>query len=296
MASRHVRWVLANRQRYPDSIDRDIMVAIATHIGYDDQPARISMATIAEYAGCHYNTADKRTKALAEAGALVIGKSGRFLTYELPGSADAETRLGDEPPPGACSEESGRIDALEEQVAALAGEVRELTTIVTSLSHDLHIIVTSSSHDVHTSFTPRQSDDVNKEGKKGRREEVRQPRARASTEGPFIPAITQRINAILEVCGLNGSVPAHKADAENAAVQLDSYSAAEILERFGRPSGPAPGWNWYLHDFRGQKGDQPKPRWVVENISKQPPRPIAANGNGSGKQHEEIQLDELGRY
>lgn len=128
--------MLANRLKYPDPLDREIMIAIATHIGYDDQPARVSIATIAEYAGCHFNTADKRTKALAEAGDLVIDKAGRFLTYTLPQSADGETATGDEPPPG--GDAAKTIDGLDE----LREELRELRTIVTSLSHDVHMTST----------------------------------------------------------------------------------------------------------------------------------------------------------
>lgn len=104
--------------------------------------------------------------------------------------------------------------------------------------------------------------------------------ARARSDPPpFVTAVTQRMQAIFDVCGLDPAVPAHRQAVEGAAAQLDSYSADEIRNRYERPRGPIRGWNWYLHDFRGRKGDQPTPRWVVENISKQVPVPVA-NGNG----------------
>lgn len=101
-------------------------------------------------------------------------------------------------------------------------------------------------------------------------------------EPPFVSAVTQRMQVIFDVCQLDPGVPAHRGQVEKAAAQLDNYSADEIRARFERPRGPVEGWNWYLHDFRGRKGEQPTPRWVIENISKQPPQPVGATPGGNG--------------
>lgn len=303
MSSRHVRWVLANRLRYADQIDRDIMVAIATHIGYDDKPARVGMAAIAEYAGVHFNTVDKRTKAMAERGDLIIGRAGRYCTYALPTDADDQTRTGDEPPPGHQSEDptglQEQIDELRAEVSSLRLDMKELKAMFTSLSHDVHTSLTRRSHDNHMSFTPAQRADVNKgeeeeEGGEGGKEggSPSPPYPNGSPFGfrssPVKPALKspadKRVEAIAEVCGLDLSIPSHLRQCENAAAQLGRYDAEYIRGRYGsldRGAVPA-GWHWYTDDWRGQKGEQPTPKQVVSTIGRQrqevPPSPRASPG------------------
>jgi hypothetical protein len=78
----------------------------------------------------------------------------------------------------------------------------------------------------------------------------------------------QRVEAILEICGLNASIPAHINQAGNATVQLRDYSAGQIRARYG-PDPLADGsWHWYTDDWRGQRGDMPTPAQVVETIAK----------------------------
>lgn len=95
-----------------------------------------------------------------------------------------------------------------------------------------------------------------------------------------------RVAMIIRVCELDVTVPAHMRQAENAAAQLANYSAEVIWARYARPSpGATPeGWNWYADDWRGKRGDVPRPAQVVETISlTQIAVPRIANSNGTRK-------------
>lgn len=272
MANWHVRAVMERRKEYESeeyTKDYDIVMAIAVHIGEDDSPAVMSIAAIARYAGCHYNTVDKRTKVLAAEGKLAIGPGhGKMLAYNLP--FESKRALSDERPPAPAAE--------QDETKSLREEVRQLREVVAELSESvkhLHTAITTSSHSHHTDVTSHQSDYVKKVEKKKR-----------SKESPLPPlngtAIDRRIKAILDVCGLQADIPQHRREAENAAVQLDSYNAAHIYARYGR--GDTPDWNWFRDDWRGQKGQLPTPKQVVQYISQTRPEPVsepAANGNGT---------------
>jgi hypothetical protein len=82
----------------------------------------------------------------------------------------------------------------------------------------------------------------------------------------------RRAEAIAAVCGLDMRVRSHRKRCEEAAVQLTGYPEAYIVARYGPPNGEdgagVEGWNWYVHDWRGRKGEQPEPRLVVETIGK----------------------------
>lgn len=77
-----------------------------------------------------------------------------------------------------------------------------------------------------------------------------------------------RVQAVVDVCGLDASVPSHRNQAEWAAAQLDAYTAEDIWARYSRQDRPPDDWYWYRDDFRGRKGELPTPKWVIENISK----------------------------
>lgn len=88
-------------------------------------------------------------------------------------------------------------------------------------------------------------------------------------------AVQGTAKAIAEVCGLDMRVDSHRARCEEAALQLagaypgDGFGEATILARYGPPRPGSESWNWYRHDWRGRKGEQPEPRWVVETIRKE---------------------------
>jgi phage replication O-like protein O len=75
-------------------------------------------------------------------------------------------------------------------------------------------------------------------------------------------AADKRQQAIIKVCGLDESIPAHIRDAENTTAQLSNYTAEYITDRYN------PGGWWYVNDWRGQKGQQPTPRAIIETIAK----------------------------
>jgi hypothetical protein len=39
-----------------------------------------------------------------------------------------------------------------------------------------------------------------------------------------------------------------------------------VLDHFQREASPNGHWNWYAHDWRGKRGDSPRPAQVVESI------------------------------
>lgn len=165
MASCHTRAVMLRRQEYRDETNYNIALVVAMHMGSDGRPATVSLATIAEYAHCHYNTADKRTKQMSDLGQLHIEKNGKMLTYLVPFDGDEDGEPEGRKPAGG---DSGEVSQLRREVAGLKTELVELTAVVTSLSHHLHTIVTPPSHDVHMVVTPPSTDNVNEVGKKGR--------------------------------------------------------------------------------------------------------------------------------
>lgn len=168
MANWHVRAVMERRKEYESeeyTKDYDIVMAIAVHIGEDDSPAVMSIAAIARYAGCHYNTVDKRTKVLAAEGKLAIGPGhGKMLAYNLP--FESKRALSDERPPAPAAE--------QDETKSLREEVRQLREVVAELSESvkhLHTAITTSSHSHHTDVTSHQSDYVKKVEKKKRSKE-----------------------------------------------------------------------------------------------------------------------------
>lgn len=80
-----------------------------------------------------------------------------------------------------------------------------------------------------------------------------------------------RVAAVLEVCDLLATIPNHLTRAENAAAQIRDVSAGYIRDRYGRNATPNGSWHWYRDDFRGRRGESPKPENVVETISLRPP-------------------------
>jgi hypothetical protein len=95
------------------------------------------------------------------------------------------------------------------------------------------------------------------------------PPKKARSVGRLVDRVgRRRAGAIAEVCGLDMRLDSHRRRCEEAAVQLEGYGEELILARYGPPDGADGGWNWYLHDWRGRKGEQPDPRLVVETIGK----------------------------
>lgn len=88
-----------------------------------------------------------------------------------------------------------------------------------------------------------------------------------------------RALAIAAVCGMNTSVPRHREQCDQAASQIHTYSGDIVRKRYG-DLPPPDGWHWYRDDWRGQRGDAPTPKQVVETIAKRRPAQKKANSAG----------------
>lgn len=75
------------------------------------------------------------------------------------------------------------------------------------------------------------------------------------------------VGAACEVCGMD--VKLHAARAARAIAPLSKATipatAELMLLRYGKPNGKVEGWNWFNHDWRGQKGQKPTLAQVVES-------------------------------
>lgn len=165
MAAQHARAVQLNRHEYGDEINQQLAMKIALHMGSDNSPATLKVSTLAEAAPCHYNTADKRLKQMADDGLIKMSKNGKLYDYSIAGEWEDEIRQRQQPPTVDHSDEieqiNGRLDSLESDVKMLVKMV-----------DNLHTIFTPSSHELHMNFTPPVNEDVNKEEKKVSREDI----------------------------------------------------------------------------------------------------------------------------
>lgn len=157
-----------------------------------------------------------------------------------------------------------RLKMLEEKMGAffpvieqLQEKLDELTGITGNVNRKHHSFKSADDPTLDPSFDPEEEEEK---------------------ESPFpfrpLPEILtkptpaqQRVDAILEVCGLSADIPAHVSQAENAAAQIKDISAGYIRERYASGQSPSGRWGWYADDWRGQKGNMPTPKQVVETIS-----------------------------
>lgn len=267
MAAQHARTVQLRRREFGDEINQQLALTIALHMGNDGSPAKLAILTLAEYAPCHYNTADRRTKEMAARGLIKIQKSGKLFLYSIAGDFEDGFTGPIEPPAVDYGDEieliNGRLDRLERQVENLVTMVSELHTIVTSSSHELHTNFTPTSHDVHTMFTPPVYRNVNKEEKKRRREEGGIP---PSPLPPEMKNLTEMVNALVTVTGMSGHRFWHELSGEAAELLKVGYTPEQIVDHYGR-GNPNGHWSWYEHDWRGRRSDFPKPKEIWETIS-----------------------------
>lgn len=94
-------------------------------------------------------------------------------------------------------------------------------------------------------------------------------------------AAQERINVILDVCGLDGDIPAHRHKADEAAAQLAKYAPDYIRRRYEYTEHPNGTWQWYRDDWRGRKRQKPTTADVVDTISMElAPELSTPAGNG----------------
>lgn len=293
MASCHARAVMLRRKEYRDETDYNIALTVANHMGSDGRPATVSLATIAEYVHCHYNTADKRVKAMTAGGQLITGRSGRYLSYSIPYDGDDGELEGDS---AAVSE----VTEMRLEMVELKEQVTQLAAAVSQLSQHLHTIVTRPSHVLHTSFTSADEANVNEVGKKGRREGEEEDKTPLSPQGEEVRGVDPELAAAWEtIQGLQ----TYFSDVSGIAVPRPRTKKQEsaFLENWGEPL-------WTIYSAAGK--DLAKTRRAIEAVVPDmrrkgltvsrpfsilgaaqdyiavldnPPPPAALNGNGHHK-------------
>lgn len=151
MALRHVRG--AQKRDVSDPIAKSILQVIATDIGHDDQPAYPSYRTIAERAGCHFNTVGDKVRELEEEGHLAVEKKGRRNYYNLPFNCNSNVTPSSQA-------EGDKKNGLVTPYVTTEGELLQRIDIlcdkVESLSQEVSILSQRLSHFV----TPRDVTEV----------------------------------------------------------------------------------------------------------------------------------------
>lgn len=79
--------------------------------------------------------------------------------------------------------------------------------------------------------------------------------------------LAEMVNALAEVTVMDGH--ANWGILSTTAVELlDTYSAEQVRLYYGLGQSANGHWNWYLHDWRGQKNEPPRPKEIRETIKK----------------------------
>lgn len=260
----------------------------------------LSIGRIAKSVGCHRNSVMPLVERIAEAGELsyeAYGKSGRgryyvfhiLLPIEHIQYGSQSTQKCTQPvkanvqnvqlqPPNCTMplEDTVQIGQLDVEngtngTTALESDVQLLKETVEDLNAQMaHLIAQIAQLNAQMAQSPSRSTVHDTNSKK--------PNKETNTPSKSPPWLAQT-KAILKVCDLNGQIQAHVSNAEQAAQQLSQFPVEQILARYGRqPPANYSGWNWFKHDFRGQKGQPPTPKQVVQTISQKVPMPVVQNG------------------
>jgi len=75
------------------------------------------------------------------------------------------------------------------------------------------------------------------------------------------------VNALAEVAVMDGHAN-WQTLSKTAGELLGTYTPAQVRTHYGRGQPPPATWNWYLHDWRGQKGEPPEPRAILGTIKR----------------------------
>lgn len=75
------------------------------------------------------------------------------------------------------------------------------------------------------------------------------------------PADAELVNALGTVCGMSPRLNFWKLKDVAEQLHAEGYTAEQVLACYSRPAS----W-WYGHDWRGKRGEYPKPAQVIETI------------------------------
>lgn len=93
------------------------------------------------------------------------------------------------------------------------------------------------------------------------------------------------MRALGEVCQVDINIKSNKGQIAKYAKELReaNYTTEQIRRHYGNGKGPHQSW-WYEHDFRGQKGQPPKPADIVKTIQQAvgSTKPATVIGNRNG--------------
>lgn len=275
-----------------DSIGINVLMAIARFVqpGPDGwQEGWVSLREMARLARCDKDTAAAKVHHLETIGEIKTRKEGAgrgtkvWFTLLLPlPERDNNQTLSQ---PEGDNNQGDNNQTLSQQVKLLSQQIETLSQQVKLLSQLLSQNVPMAPEvEENNTLTPIQEHQEHLE--------ENPPTPLPAPAFPFKPArknkdITPadaRVAAIIRVCGLDVTIPDHVRQAQNAAAQLANYTSEVIQARYTNLNGATgEGWNWYRDDWRGQRGNMPRPSQVVETISQE--RVTVApenrqNGNG----------------
>ncbi len=133
MSEKHVRLVWDNSKAKGNA--RAVLCAIATDIGFNDEPSFTGVRTLASRVGVHYNTVSSCIKKLEESGELIVkrGEKGKGNRYSIPWQCDSvgeSVTNGDEE----VSQKASQLDSRSvTTVSQLIERVSQLEKIVSQL-------------------------------------------------------------------------------------------------------------------------------------------------------------------
>jgi len=274
----------------------------------------LSYSGIADSARVHRNTVFNLMPALLESGEVeIVGQGGngrgswtvyRVTIVEKLSQVDVtfiEKSSQAATPPQESSQETPEssqdkavtirlvtiIEELSQRVAELSQRIAESSQENPESSQGIVTIVTSNGCD-RSVESRMSSDEFREEG-----------------ETPPLPPqkqqLAEMVNALAEVTVMDGH--ANWGILSQTAVELlDTYTPGQVRLHYGLDQ-PANGhWNWYLHDWRGQKHEPPAPAHIRATIKRAvkgmipAKQPAAENGHSPGKPPVDVGkiFDELG--
>ena len=241
---------------------RLVLLCIAEHYNDKSQTAWPSTATIARETRVSIRQVKRAIKQLVDDGELDVIQEGLgrgntavyqiLLPIEPPKKGDMVSKKGD------ISSRKG--DMVSPNEADIKGDISSRKGDMVSKKGDM--VSSLPYRTIKNHYEPL--------GGEGEAFPYRPPPG--ESKHPQSPA-AERLTAILDVCNLRPSVPAHLAMAEAAAAQLDEFDADTIRRRYTHTDSPNGSWYWYRDDWRGRRGDIPRPEQVVETIGHRRNRP-----------------------
>ncbi len=256
------------------------LAEFADHTGLVD-PAP-NQETLAEHFACTGRTIRNRLNTICAAGELIQTRVGsgpgqpsayRILLPMPEAKAENADNAGKSPnhaPSGKAEkaeENAGFISAFEAQMAEIKAEILSLKAEILELKAETKGgkggkggNERRKAHSTKIADDPYliHSDPIKREERAG----ATPPPAAA----PDL-LLAEMVNALAEVTLLDGHLNWQPLS-QLANELTPAYSPQQIRMYYGPEQSPNGHWNWYLHDWRGQKNDPPRPKEIRETVKK----------------------------